>query len=364
MPRFYHLLLTLFLVVTSALPAPAEVTVSMTPPQLISQLSSLQPTLALELDQVAGQIQVTLNSFLNKPLVLGAFADAGTMSVLPVWRSPWNGLRYAFSLSNTASVEVDDWNFATWLNRFSNLSPTADYLLGINLSPTTLWWGGSLAPWWPSLYAKVVAGWSQYSYESYQFLSKSLGLFAAWQMVKPLRWSPWWSWLGLEATSGLGWNDNEASAVLNLPTVNSSFRVGATGPYPSMQLTYTVTPQVQVSVVTQTLTLPFQLSTGVEWARIFELSAGFGNYLSWGNSAIGLAGTQTVSLLTPPFNQLVVGNPGLTFNGYSNGSGHQLTGTYFWFRLGYKVGLITIEIPVVYRLLGGVETGVQWGAEF
>ncbi len=344
----------------------AEVTVTINYPTLIPQLSRLQPLVNQQLATVAGQIQGTLNSFLNKPLVLGAFADAGSLSVLPVWNSPWNGSPYAFSLSNTASVMLDSFNFATWVSRLTNLTPTSDYQLGVNLSPTTLWLGGTLAPWTTSVYLKAVAGWSPYSYENTSFLSKSLGFFGAWQMVRPVRLSPWWSWLGLEADTGLGWNDNEASTQLALSTVTQSFTVGAQGPYPSLTVKYSVSPSVQVSLLTQTFSVPFQLSTGFEWARIFDVSAGVGNYLSWGNSSIGLSGTQQVQILSQPLSNLIQSgsNPSLTFSGMSTGTGPHLTGTYFWLRLGYRVGLITIEVPVLYRLIGGFETGLEWGAEF
>ena len=346
--------------------ASAEVTVTINYPTLIPQLRNLQPSLDVQLATVAGQIQGTLNSFLNKPLVLGAFADAGSLSVLPIWHSPWNGSPYAFSLSNTASFLLDNFNFATWVSRLTNLTPTSDYQFGFNLSPTTLWLGGTLAPWASSVYLKAVAGWSPYAYENYSFLSKSLGFYGAWQMVRPTSLSPWWSWLGLEADSGMGWNDNEASTRLTLSPVTQSFTVAAQGPYPSLNITYSVTPSVQVSLVTQTFSVPFQLSTGFEWARIFDVSAGVGNYLSWGNASIGLSGTQQVQILSQPFSNLIQAgsSPSLTFNGMSTGTGPHLAGTYFWLRLGYRVGLITIEIPILYRLIGGVEAGLQWGAEF
>jgi hypothetical protein len=169
-------------------------------------------------------------------------------------------------------------------------------------------------------------------------------------------------WRGINFGSGFLYQAN----TINFTTTTSVTQTvtQTVGGHTSV-VTLTAKPRLNVEAKMNTVSIPLEATTSVQFLWLFNLNAGVGADLVFGSSNISATGTSPITIDSISYDNTPV-------TGYSTGPGSvtvkagtdgnpDLARVRLMTGLGFQVGIVKLDIPVYYYLASGLAVGITGG---
>jgi len=231
-------------------------------------------------------------------------------------------------------------------NHFGNeLRDRGDAEMGVVVNVPTIQVSWHATPIMNSLYIGIRFGYIDYAYNNWQFNVLTLGLPVSYQLVDYTHIASGnILWRGLSINSGVFYQSNKIKYYFNQDQVSDA--------------TYSVEPAFTITAEATLWIIPFEITTGIRFLWVFNISAGAGIDFVFGISRLTYDGDPIVYLSGNPFGKLIITGeePGKTPKAFMP----KLVAS-----VGFNFDIIILDVPFAYYYLDrgfsvGITVGFLW----
>lgn len=336
----------------------ADLNIELSAPELQDGMQSIESMLQTEAESFLDEILVLVEETLDKPLFMSAFTGATmTSSLLPGLLGAEEG--FVISIGSAGAIWSADYSAETFA-AISAIDATTDLELGACIQPLTLQIAVPLRRLLPGLRAGANIGWMEASGAQLGIKAFSAGAFTGLRLFNKPGNSSAIRWDGLEINAGGGYSAGTLSMTITPGTIYQAIPLDPDGAGPLLPLStaISVDPSIDAGVRSSTIGGKLGFSTGIALFDVLSLSIGGGCGLSSGTSAISIDAQDQEIIVEGYLANLVEENGSITITGTTAELGDIAFSPYLDARLGFKVGVFTIAMPVVWNIPKGLGVAV------
>jgi hypothetical protein len=339
-----------------------EVTVTLTAPELVDGMSSVEAALTASVLTVADEIETTVNDLLDKPELTDAFSSAVILdSSLSLQGTGLSEENVTLSWGATATLFSDTFIPEELSELFEELSEDDDFTFGVSAHliqsgisfPLKRYLPGSMVTL-SAAYADLNDG--DYFYRDL-FLQGALGYapFSSFQISRIARWSP------LYGQFSVAYNNCEVGINLETGVITEEFEIDPDdgGPLLSYDVTVQLDPTVKLSLQTEMIVLTADFSSAICLRDFFHVYGGFGVSWASGGTDIAVETDEDIEVLGY-LSDLIETEGSISISGAVEST---YSGFIPYVYTGFQADISTmyIRIPLQYSYSEGISSGVFMG---
>lgn len=335
--------------------------VSLTLPELDPALASLAAELAEEGARYVDDVNAELQDLsVDRPLLMGEFGIAAAR--VPAVRYAMPGFSFpeiSFGVEAVARANPLDDSVGSLV---SGMSVSSDEQVGASAGPFDVAARFPLSLLGPDGYAGASLGLMRVDVREITLKSVSFGASLGRRFAGHSRGAFRWDGVSVEGGVDFAWTT--VGARYSPGTVERTMTLDADGPGPLAPFTstFSVDPDVLVSLKSRIAALTFAASTGFTLVEAFSLSAGVGLTVSGSRSELSVSSSDEVGI-TGHLADLARSECRIQVSGPICSGGGFSSDIYYQARARFGAGALSLSVPVIWsprRMLGvGLFAGVD-----
>lgn len=344
--------------VFACFPLAAEPVVVVHAPTLKPGYENLQAALDQSFSSFTGDFDALIETAIAKPRLMEGFNAAAMQAILIPSVLPQNGKPYV--AVGTAASFASPGLSTSFLNELDSLDAKSDFDAGLGIQPLIARLGYPLDFLVPGLSVGATAGFLDTASGTYGIQAGTAGVSAEYAAIRKQKGMI--AWDGVTVGAGLNYAQYRATATIRTAAVRQSILVDpdGNGPLAAFSETVVVDPKVRAGIESTVIAVNASATTGVTLFRALSLFGGGGFAVGRATSGIALDGNGTVNI-TDYLSGLVQSPGTFSITGTAGEKTEIIAEGYILTGLAFRVAIFELTIPVVFRPIESVGTGVFLG---
>ena len=339
----------------------AEPAVTFTAPRLKPGMASLEAMLQSSAEEFSGDIEDIVATALHKPEFMRGFSGAAANIVL-IPSAIKDTSHPSIYLGSTASVYSK--NLSPGLAKdIRSLNAESDEKLGASVQPLVIRASVPLDLFFSGLYAGGNIGYMDAEAGDYGVWAFSGGLSVGYALIRPKKGAV--AWNGLSFLACGDYAKNRITAVIRPGTISQEIPLDpdGDGPLVPIDVTLRLDPSIKGGVESSLFSLSLSASTGITFLDSISLFAGGGFSAARAETGISVEADSEIKI-EGYLSNLVVQQGRIAIKGTTSVEKSTVLGGFVQAGIQFNVGAFSITVPVLWKPLESLGTGVFMGVSF
>lgn len=315
------------------------------------------------LQYAADDLEATIEPLVNRPVLTATLSQAQLLgSALPMLGASGHDGRLYLGLGLGASFISPYFDPDELEEYLGTIQPEDDPPLGGGLQLLRLEGGTPADKWLRGLSFHGNVGYAMVEYDIVTVSTTELLVAAGYSPFRTYSVKKNFQWAPLFIQLGVGGKILHGEINVPLDPIEQGFPLDpdGSGPLPEQTVTLLITPELTASVESFGVSLPLQVSTGLQIIQSIKLQLGAGAILGFSGTSVGVDGQ---AMVEPQgyLGDLIENSGPVIARGSIKGEPGQILTGYLWTTLSFDFGNLYLNIPLLFQPSNGVAAGLNLG---
>lgn len=358
------ILLVFLILITPCLFAEGKFTLTINPPQVSDAYSDLIDQVVAVSESIKNDIIEEISPYIEKPQLLSAFANAISFAKPQSSTSTYTQPElFTFNIGSQIAIKSFSLKSEELINTLESFDIEEDTDFGAGFHPLVCQLNIRINQIPGIFLIGLQGGFYKIKFFDFKLLSVNAGINANYRFLDSLfPKSSLFKWQGLLISSGINFNYNKIDTSMSLDPFSETFTFDPDGDgpiFPQPGQIY-LEPKVNVGIRAWVFTIPLELSTCINFVKIFNLAFGCALDFQFGSSSLFFDANTSVNLQgSLATYQEEEGSA--TFSGDLSDGKPDLAKFRIFLVPGLIIGPMQFDLPISYYFKNGVAAGILMG---